>query len=141
MSSTFESSFLFKKSKIKSRCVACSLLIFAIEICQKVTYNGHALAMAGQFITFCRNVSSVNEQKVEFFILLPNREFSARNRCPTTNKKLMKCTSARLSPMRLLAVVHLFRALLLRKMGVSKSRFDCNYFESHNAKMQVLILN
>jgi hypothetical protein len=33
--------------------------------------------MAGQFITFCRNLSPVNEQKVEIFILLLNREFSA----------------------------------------------------------------
>jgi len=33
-----------------------------------ITYNGHALAMAGQFITFCRNVCPVNEQKVEIFI-------------------------------------------------------------------------
>jgi hypothetical protein len=39
---------------------------------------GHALAMAGQFITFCRNLSPVNEQKVEIIILLLNREFSAR---------------------------------------------------------------
>jgi len=38
---------------------------------------GHALAMAGQFITFCRNVCPVNEQKVEIFILLFNRVFSA----------------------------------------------------------------
>jgi len=36
---------------------------------------GHALAMAGQFITFCRNVCPVNEQKVEIFILLFNRVF------------------------------------------------------------------
>jgi hypothetical protein len=43
----------------------------------KVAGNGYALAMAGQFITFCRNVCPVNEQKVEFFILLLNREFSA----------------------------------------------------------------
>jgi hypothetical protein len=35
----------------------------------------------------------VNEQKAEIFILLPNREFSARNCCPIANKKLMKCTS------------------------------------------------
>src|SRR5690348_4386091 len=55
--------------------------------------NGHALAMAGQFITFCRNFCSVNEQKVEIFILLLNSVFSARNCCPITNKKLMKCTS------------------------------------------------
>jgi hypothetical protein len=55
--------------------------------------NGHALAMAGQFITFCRNVGQVNEQKVEISILLLNREFSARNYCPITNKKLMECTS------------------------------------------------
>jgi hypothetical protein len=42
-----------------------------------VADNGHALAMAGQFITFCRNVCPVNEQKVEIFILLFNRVFSA----------------------------------------------------------------
>jgi hypothetical protein len=42
-----------------------------------VPHNGHALAMAGQFITFCRNVCPVNEQKAEIFILLLNREFSA----------------------------------------------------------------
>jgi hypothetical protein len=39
--------------------------------------NVHALAMAGQFITFCLNVSIVNEQKAEIFILLLNRVFSA----------------------------------------------------------------
>jgi len=39
--------------------------------------NGHALAMAGQFITFRRNACPVNEQKVEIFILLFNRVFSA----------------------------------------------------------------
>jgi hypothetical protein len=55
--------------------------------------NGHALAMAGQFITFCRNFCPVNEQKVEIFILLLNSVFSARNCCTITNKKLMKCTS------------------------------------------------
>jgi hypothetical protein len=33
--------------------------------------------MAGQFIPFRRNVSPVNEQKAEIFILLLNREFSA----------------------------------------------------------------
>jgi hypothetical protein len=42
-----------------------------------MTHNVHALAMAGQFITFCRNVCPVNQQKVEIFILLLNREFSA----------------------------------------------------------------
>jgi hypothetical protein len=55
--------------------------------------NDHALAMAGQFITFCWNVSPVNEQKVEIFILLLNKVFLARNYSPTTNKKLIKCTS------------------------------------------------
>jgi len=39
--------------------------------------NGYALAMAGQFITFSPNVSTVNEQKAEIFILLLNRVFSA----------------------------------------------------------------
>jgi hypothetical protein len=43
----------------------------------KVAGNVKALAMAGQFITFCWNVCPVNEQKVEIFILLLNREFSA----------------------------------------------------------------
>jgi hypothetical protein len=33
--------------------------------------------MAGQFITFCRNVCPVNEQKVDIFILLLNKVFSA----------------------------------------------------------------
>ena len=59
----------------------------------KLATNGHALAMAGQFITFCPNVCPVNEQKVEIFILLLNSVFSARNCCPITNKKLIKCTS------------------------------------------------
>jgi hypothetical protein len=59
----------------------------------KVAANVHALAMAGQFITFCRNVCPVNEQKVEIFILLLNSVFSARNYCRITNKKLIKCTS------------------------------------------------
>ena len=40
-----------------------------------MTAYGHALAMAGQFITFSRNFSTVNKQKVENFILLLNREF------------------------------------------------------------------
>jgi hypothetical protein len=62
-----------------------------------IAHNGHALA--GQFITFCRNVCPVNEQIVEIFILLLNRIFSAGNYSPTTNKKLMKCTSAQLLPM------------------------------------------
>jgi hypothetical protein len=39
--------------------------------------NVHALAMAWQFIAFCRNVCPVNEQKVEIIILLLNRVFSA----------------------------------------------------------------
>jgi len=43
----------------------------------QVAANGHALAMAGQFITFCWNVCPVNEQKVEIFILLFNSVFSA----------------------------------------------------------------
>jgi len=43
-----------------------------------IAANVHALAMAGQFITFCRNVCTVNEQKAEIFILLLNRVFSAR---------------------------------------------------------------
>jgi hypothetical protein len=55
--------------------------------------NVHALAMAGKFITFCRNVCPLNEQKVHIFILLLNSVFSARNCCSITNKKLMKCTS------------------------------------------------
>jgi hypothetical protein len=55
--------------------------------------NVHALAMAGQFITFCRNFCPVNEQKVDIFILLLNKVFSARNYCQIVNKKLMKCTS------------------------------------------------
>jgi hypothetical protein len=33
--------------------------------------------MAGQFITFCRNVCTVNKQKVEIFILLLNSVLSA----------------------------------------------------------------
>jgi hypothetical protein len=36
-----------------------------------------ALAMAGQFITFCQNVCPANEQKVDIFILLLNSVFSA----------------------------------------------------------------
>jgi len=43
----------------------------------KIATNGQALAMAGQFITFCWNVCPVNEQKVQIFILLFNRVFSA----------------------------------------------------------------
>lgn len=39
--------------------------------------NVKALAMPGQFITFRRNVSTVNEQKVEIFILLLNSDSSA----------------------------------------------------------------
>jgi hypothetical protein len=33
--------------------------------------------MAGQFITFCRNVCPVNEQKADIIILLLNSLFSA----------------------------------------------------------------
>jgi len=33
-----------------------------------IAANVHALAMAGQFITFCPNVCPVNEQKVEILI-------------------------------------------------------------------------
>jgi len=65
-----------------------------------VADNGHALAMAGQFITFCLNVCPVNEQKVEISILLLNSVFSARNYSPIANKKLMKYTSPQLTPMR-----------------------------------------
>jgi hypothetical protein len=36
----------------------------------KLAHNVHALAMAGQFITFCWNVCPANEQKVEIIILL-----------------------------------------------------------------------
>jgi hypothetical protein len=57
--------------------------------------------MAGQFITFCRNVCPVNEQKVEIFILQFIKEFSAWNYSPIANKKLMKCRSAQLLPMRM----------------------------------------
>jgi len=58
-----------------------------------ITANVNALATAGQFITFSRNLSPVNEQKAEIFILLLNRVFSALNYSPITNKKLMKRTS------------------------------------------------
>jgi hypothetical protein len=55
---------------------------YDFNICQHEKFigiapYGHALAMAGQFITFCRNVCTVNEQKVEIFILLLNSVFSA----------------------------------------------------------------
>ena len=73
-------------------CRLCKLL-FVNLVVFKMTHNVHALAMAGQFITFCRNVCPVNEQKAEIFILLLNRVFSARNYCQIANKKLMKCTS------------------------------------------------
>jgi hypothetical protein len=57
--------------------------------------------MAGQFITFCRNVSPVNEQKVEIFIccsieyfqpeLLPNNEQKAHEMhvCPAIANALV----------------------------------------------------
>jgi hypothetical protein len=48
-----------------------------IEVSFRIAYNGHALAMAGQFMTFCWNVCPVNEQKAKIFILLLNRVFSA----------------------------------------------------------------
>jgi hypothetical protein len=59
-----------------------------------VAYNVKALAMAGQFMIFCRNVCPVNEQKVEIFILLLDRVFPAWNCCSITNRKLMICRSA-----------------------------------------------
>jgi len=82
------------------------ILVIVISLYRRrVAHNVHALAMAGQFITFCPNVCPVNEQKVEIFILLFNREFSAGNYSPTANKKLITCSSAQLSPMRLLPAV------------------------------------
>jgi hypothetical protein len=53
------------------------LVAMNLKVSDKITANGHALAMAGQFITFCRNVCPINEQKPRFFILLLNRVFSA----------------------------------------------------------------
>jgi hypothetical protein len=52
--------------------------MISCEVCFKLAANVNALAMAGQFMIFCPNVCPVNEQKVEIFILLLNREFSAR---------------------------------------------------------------
>jgi hypothetical protein len=40
-----------------------------------MAYNGQALAMAGQFITFCPNVCPVNAQKAKILILLPIENF------------------------------------------------------------------
>jgi hypothetical protein len=51
-----------------------------------MAYYVHALAMAGQFMIFRRNLSPVNEQKVDIFILLLNRDFSAG----TTAQKRIK---------------------------------------------------
>jgi len=81
-----------------------------------MTYNGQGLAFVPEFEVFqperpansepkaegnykswtvkvLPEPCTVNEQKVEIFILLLNRVFSARNYCPIANKKLMKCTS------------------------------------------------
>jgi len=46
-------------------------------VSENMTTNDHALAMAGQFITFRWNVCTVNEQKVDIIILLLNSVFSA----------------------------------------------------------------
>ena len=99
--------------------------------------NGHALAMAGQFMIFCPNVCPVNEQKVEIIILLLNREFSARNYSPIANKKLMKCTSALLSPMRMLCVR--FSCMILKKLIFSLS-LSCHLLEYIGHKKYLFLL-
>jgi hypothetical protein len=48
-----------------------------VMVSVKNCWQRQALAMAGQFITFCRNVCPVNEQKAENSILLLNKVFSA----------------------------------------------------------------
>jgi len=68
--------------------------------------NVHALTMAGQFITFCRNVRPVNEQKVEIFILLLNKRIFSPELLPNSEQKVdeMHVTPS-YSPMRLLVAV------------------------------------
>jgi len=53
------------------------MTVESVKTLHGIAHNVHALAMAGQFITFCWNVRPVNEQKVEICILLLNRVFSA----------------------------------------------------------------
>src|SRR5690349_20392708 len=48
--------------------------------------------MAGQFITFCRNVSPVNEQKV-IFLFCCSIEYFQPTLQPNSEQKLMKCAS------------------------------------------------
>jgi len=69
------------------------VILIDLENCRypyRMTPTVHALPMPGQFMIFSPNVSIVNEQKAEIFILLLNSEFSAQNRCPIANKKSMK---------------------------------------------------
>jgi hypothetical protein len=67
---------------------------FEVVVCHfTVATNGHALAMAGQFITFCRNVCPVNEQKVEIFILLLISDFFSPELLPNNEQKADECTS------------------------------------------------
>jgi len=72
-----------------------------MERCTIMATNGHALAMAGQFMIFCWNVCPVNEQKADILFRCSIKNFQP-GLMPNTNKKLMKSTSAMLLPMRLL---------------------------------------
>ena len=76
--------------------------------------NVHALAMAGQFMIFRRNLSPVNEQKVDIFILLLNRDFSAGTTAQKRIKSWWNARHAQLLPMRLLAA-DLFLTILFVK--------------------------
>jgi len=67
-----------------------------------IATNVHALAMAGQFITFCRNVRPVNEQKVEIFILLLNSVFQPEPLLNNQQKADKMHVTPSYSPMRML---------------------------------------
>jgi len=73
-----------------------------------MTPNVHALAMAGQFITFCRNVCPVNQQKVEIFILLLNRVFLPEPLLNNQQKADKVHVTPSYSPMRLLGAFFIF---------------------------------
>jgi hypothetical protein len=61
--------------------------------------------MAGQFITFCRNVCPVNEQKAEIFILLLNRVLLPEPLLNNEQKADEMHVTPSYSPMRLLVAV------------------------------------
>jgi len=65
--------------------------------------NVHALAMVGQFITFCRNVSPVNEQKVEILFCCSTEYFQPEPLLNNQQKAHEMHVTPSYSPMRMLS--------------------------------------